>query len=514
MTGKRMLIGFISLGLFSLLIIGTAGDAFSNDDLVNPHDKEAVTEVIPHPPRQLFPDLPAPSLKELNAIALAEIKKSSIRRASIVGIHHVSLAQPELFEHLLKPNKAVPPISITLPKTLTQTISVTIITDRVDLTDSRITWVGHLKDQPVSSVLLFGNAEARTISGEIRRRALVYEIKPGRNNSEVIFAIDERLLPPEHAAKWHEKVLWPKDLFSSVTFPPSRDPSVIDAMVLYTDKAIQADTSESIVDHVCRAVNQLQATLTNSGIDNIRIQLVHHQKIEFPESGRLENDLNNFRDESYPEREGIYNYHPLRSYHGADLVSLWVGDGDDCGRAETIPQPGGNGAIAFALVRRNCATTNVSFAHEMGHLMGTHHDRFDAQAADGPAANYGYLWTNIVEGWKTLMASDRTDCPKQVVTRPDGTTFEKPHCERLLHWSSPAGSMGGIPLGRPAGTPTSDCTNRNGDPTSEPSCDGPADNVRTLIANAAHVAKFTSTGIRGSSCDSWAPLPPRNLIIR
>lgn len=460
------------------------------------------------PPVSIFSPLPSQGLTdELNRRAMEAVRKSPIRSNAVIGIHHVTLNEKLFFDTLLKPpTNNVPPVAFQL----SETFSTIIITERLLTSDLGLIWSGHIHKNPRSSGLFRVDTKERTISGEIRIAGTLYEIRPGEKGSYVIFTIDTKRLPPDHSKNWSTKDA--KKRVPAGLFPPATEvlslalfPFVIDVMVLYTQNAINADPSYDIARQVCDAMTQAAGSFLNSGITNAKLRLVHHERITFPESGSLETDAINLRDPTNPHSMST---HTKRSTHGADLVSLWVGDGDDCGRAEAIIQPGGSGALAFSVVRRNCATAELAFAHELGHLMGAYHDRFDAQAADDPNRNYGYTFP---EGkWRTIMGLNRKDC--------------QPACSREIYWSNPAKSFPpppnlGSPMGRPDDAPRIDCRDKNADPTSGDPCDGPANNVVTLNNNAEAVSKFTPTGNIGtvtcsSGADSGPPAVPSGLDVR
>jgi hypothetical protein len=265
---------------------------------------------------------------------------------------------------------------------------------------------------------------------------------------------------------------------------------VIDVMVLYTQEAIDADTDYNIATQICDAITQVKESFFDSGVTPL-VRLVHHGKIDFPESGNPETDAINLRDIS----EYSKSTHRIRSKYGADLVSLWISDkiadkGDICGAAEAIIQPGesGSGGFAFSVVRRNCATVSLSFAHELGHLMGAYHDRFDARADTSPDHNYGYIRPD--KNWKTIMAVDRNDCPLVSSTNSNGTVTTTHSCERIKYWSNPAKTFPPPPsAGDRMGSPENTSAVCN----SLDQCEGPADNATTLNRNADAVSNFTPT---------------------
>ena len=214
------------------------------------------------PSFSVFSPLPTQELNKLNQQAMAEAKKSRIRSNSVIGIHHVKLDAKKLFDEVFpKFTPADPSIAPLVEFILTKDASVFIVTDRVKAVDGSRTWVGHIQNNLRSSALFMANTKTQTISGEIRTDGIVYEIKPGKNDSYAIFAVDTRRLPPDHSSKGDRKLLAsraPRELLTftngggaprklSPVLTPGISP-VIDVMVLYTQAAIDADTSEDIAN--------------------------------------------------------------------------------------------------------------------------------------------------------------------------------------------------------------------------------------------------------------------------
>lgn len=109
------------------------------------------------------------------------------------------------------------------------------------------------------------------------------------------------------------------------------------------------------------------------------------------------------------------NVHSLRNQYMADIVVLLVDDNQYCGVATLLAQQ----TTAFAVVNYQCATTNITFAHEIGHLMGAQHDPFVND--DNPHFDYGYGYVDPNNQWRTIMAYGNA-CN---------------NCARIPYWSNP-----------------------------------------------------------------------------
>jgi hypothetical protein len=148
--------------------------------------------------------------------------------------------------------------------------------------------------------------------------------------------------------------------------------------------------------------------------------------------------------------------HVLRDQVGADLVSLWVAGGD-CGSANIMKVVAPSfSTYAFSAVRRVCAESNFTFAHELGHNMGARHERYEDPVDGSPFAfNHGFVRAD--KEWGTIMAYG-TEC--------------SPDCVRQGFWSNPDRTYLGDPTGVPPPSPDA------------------ADNRKTLNLTAATVAAF------------------------
>jgi hypothetical protein len=83
----------------------------------------------------------------------------------------------------------------------------------------------------------------------------------------------------------------------------------------------------------------------------------------------------------------------------------------------------------YNVVQRSCVSPNYSFAHELGHNMGSDHAPEDNTTSGVYSYSAGYKDTT--GGFRTIMAYDCT-----------------PSCRRQLFFSTPAGTFGGRATGR------------------------------------------------------------------
>ena len=215
----------------------------------------------------------------------------------------------------------------------------------------------------------------------------------------------------------------------------------IDVMVLYTPKVakkyLDIDT-----DLIALAIEQANDFFASSGIGNVKLRLVHQQEIKYDEAKRQHFEhLYNMVDGKGP----FSGVQALRDEKRADVVALIVDDASGCGLSTRVAAAAEE---AFVVVHHSCAALTYSIAHEIGHIIGTRHDKaLDPNTTPFP---YGHGYVNGTK-WRDIM-SYRQSC--------NG-------CPRIPYWSNPTIKIRGEAAG---------------------AID--ADNARVILEQAERVSKF------------------------
>ena len=258
-------------------------------------------------------------------------------------------------------------------------------------------------------------------------------------------------------------------------------PDVIDVAVFHTPAARESaggiDEIEAAIDLYVAETNE---ALEESGV-RARVALVASEEVDYTEAGEYEIDIDRLADPSDGYLDGV---HAVRDAVGADLVHLIVGDLDVCGVAFL----GG----AFGITLHGCGGRTL--AHELGHNLGLHHDRYElahlARRALSLHPGYGYVNQRGFDAgatpddrWLTVMAY-WSQCNAMRVG-----------CTWLLRYSNPRQVWRDDPLGVPADVDSM------GD-------DGPADAVAVLDVTVPVVAGFRRNAA------NRAPMPVGRLPNR
>lgn len=251
----------------------------------------------------------------------------------------------------------------------------------------------------------------------------------------------------------------------------ARAAETVDVMVIFSPAAAEKIKDKDIV----HAIINTNTVFKNSGITT-RLRLVHSSSVNFYETDFLDSDTALTALQS--KTDGVVDeIHTLRDSNGADMVILIVDavdlwNGWTQGDANVLYKndPVLSEYAPFALIDwRGLNTT--AFSHEIGHMMGAHHDWYVSAQKKVPYP-YARGYVNKAHGWRTIMAYE-DECDHSGVS-----------CPRIPFFSNPNISYNGVPMGIPVGTNTS-CQNGV---TANPSCD--AYDALAIMNTSSTVAGF------------------------
>lgn len=277
-----------------------------------------------------------------------------------------------------------------------------------DLGNGRFAWVGHASDDPVSTVVIGVSGDA--VAGTFTYHGKLFKLEPRANGKHVLSEVKTTDPAPE---------LDPIPVadttsgapVSSATASGTVDStgSVIDVLIVITPAVRALYGTEGDDALAIRAVAETNQAYINSNMTT-RLNLVGLYQTSYIESGDMVTDLNRL---SATNDGFMDDVHFVRNTYGADVVSLIEDEPQYCGIAYRMTSLSTSFAsYAFSVVHHSCATGYYSFAHEVGHNQGAHHDL----ANSGGAATiypYAHGYQDPNNQFRTVMAYDCPGgCPK------------------------------------------------------------------------------------------------------
>lgn len=249
------------------------------------------------------------------------------------------------------------------------------------------------------------------VSAIIRTSEGVFRIQPLPGGLHAIIKVDVSGLPSEHPPEGPTPSNEQRDV-NEGELRGANDDSIakIDVLVLFTPDAARLVSDPMLA--ATSAVQEASKSLLGSGI-RAELHLASANVVQYKESGSQETDLDRL---VVPDDGFLDEAQGLRDRFSADLVVLLSNDSQYCGLAKEIFASPQN---AYATVYWNCAMTNLSLAHEIGHLLGACHNP-EANIGCSPFA-YGHGYILPSEGMRTIMAYQ---CPLR-------------NCTRVPQWSRP-----------------------------------------------------------------------------
>jgi hypothetical protein len=179
----------------------------------------------------------------------------------------------------------------------------------------------------------------------------------------------------------------------------------IDVMVVWTPAARNAvgGTAAAIQSVVDLAIAHANAAYANSQIAT-SLRLVYGGEVTFAETpSNINGDLTKLAGANDGQLDQV---HTLRNQYAADIVTL-LGHGyasaGYCGFGYLMSSVSTSFASdAFNVVDHTCAAGNLSYAHEVGHNQGLHHD--PPNAGGTPSYPYAYGFQDPSGAFRTVMS--------------------------------------------------------------------------------------------------------------
>ncbi len=318
--------------------------------------------------------------------------------------------------------------------------------------DGGIIWEGT-SPSGSTAILVVRNG---LITGHIEHNGQSFLIDPmGTGNLHRVREIDTEAYPRDKHVKVpankrkSERKLAPSS-------PKAGTHTEVTLLATYTAKA-KSNLGVNFSDKISLDVARTNKALENSGA-RLRVKLVGfgavssaYDELASSDSGAPLDAITSGSTFNFPALR------QLRTSKAADLVTMYTMRNEYCGLAWVLSGGFGDEDYAFSVLNARCQGS-LSLAHELGHNMGLHHDRYVENKASNSVYNYGYI--SILGQFRTVM-SYSDECRDRGVT-----------CKEITYYSTPRKTFNGRPTGIASGQ------------------NGAADSVRALNENRDWISGF------------------------
>ena len=289
------------------------------------------------------------------------------------------------------------------------------------LANGDFTWSGRAANGTGHASLV---VRSQGITGRVLLNNEVYSILPFSDGRQLVTRETTVQFPPEHP---------PAREAGAPPAPAAADAPQSSASCSPVDPAIDVFVTYSVEARnqlpdpggtAALAVVQTNRSFQNSNVP-VTLNLVGVQPSAYSETGDYDADVAAMKSGAIP------GFKAMRDSTAADLVVMLVANDQFCGMAGDILA---SATTAFAAVGVSCATSNLSFAHEVGHLFGARHDRPTDESDHPQPWAHGYA---LKDHWRSVMAYPGTcNCPREefwadsAITRPNIQGQQKPTGEK------------------------------------------------------------------------------------
>jgi hypothetical protein len=269
---------------------------------------------------------------------------------------------------------------------------------------------GRVQGKPKSEVYLVSSGDR--LSANVRLPdGKLYEVTPTATKTHLIREINPSAFPADEPPGAFAKMLrsssrgMPRPNQTAYEVLGKKAP--LKVLVLYTPRVSRLVGDEKTLSLLVTQVQaQTNKSYEQSGV-NLRVKIARWGEVDYTETGDAEKDLT-----ALTEAADRMN---LRQQFKVDAVSLWVARMDSaCGFGYVNQTPTDFRQHPYAVVKAECAVSNFSFAHELGHNLGSCHDRETEKNCLG-SFPYSFGYQDPEGEFRTIMSypcKANKECPR------------------------------------------------------------------------------------------------------
>jgi Metallo-peptidase family M12B Reprolysin-like len=241
---------------------------------------------------------------------------------------------------------------------------------------------------PTGAPGLSASAVFDTVDGTQQKNTVIDESRPS------FPTIEEPVARPTRPRQGNANDVNPNVLDLNGGDDPAKPnpPAIINFVVLYTKAAMdKTGGPEAMNALINAALASLEQSFLASQI-NIAPIVTHTGMVDYAETGNIEADRDALQAHT---TEKLSQVPVIRSTAQANIVALIVENaGAYCGISYIPEDPAiSYKDYSYIVVARQCAVSNLSFAHETGHILGARHDLYVDPTENRPLGkNHGIIF--------------------------------------------------------------------------------------------------------------------------